>query len=86
MGEKYGKTGIIVFVGEKRKVREVGGDFRGSVFCCYVFGFILNCFVKGGFELNYSAGLLFDGKTFLYTGAFCGATLFIALYYYYTHR
>lgn len=32
MGEKYGKTGIIVFVGEKRKVREVGGDFRGSVF------------------------------------------------------
>lgn len=77
---------VLSFLWEKRgKFVKWVAIFGVVFFCCYVFGFTLNCFVKGGFELNYSAGLLFDGKTFLYTGAFCGATLFIALYYYYTH-
>ena len=77
---------VLSFLWEKRgKFVKWAAIFGVVFFCCYVFGFTLNCFVKGGFELNYSAGLLFDGKTFLYTGAFCGAALFIALYYYYTH-
>ena len=70
---------------QRARVIKWAAIFGVVFFCCYFFGFTLNCFVEGGFELNFSARLLFDGKTFLYTGAFCLVALFIVLYYYYTH-
>lgn len=77
---------VLSFLWGKRKKFFKWAAILGGVFlCCYFFGFTLNCFVEGGFELNYSVRLLIDEKTFLYTGACCGVALFIALYYYYTH-
>ena len=70
---------------QRARVFKWAAIFGVVFFCCYFFGFTLNCFVEGGFELNFSARLLFDGKTFLYAGAFCLVALFIVLYYYYTH-
>ena len=57
----------------------------GVILSSYVFGFSINCFIAAGFHLKISARLLFDGKTFLYSGVLCGLFLFFALYYYYTH-
>ena len=39
-----------------------------TLLCCYVFGFVINCFISGGFHFKFSVRLLIDGKTFLYTG------------------
>ena len=57
----------------------------GIILCCYVFGFVLNCFIEGGFHFKISGWLLLDGKTFLYTGVLFSVFIFIALYYYHTH-
>lgn len=57
----------------------------GVILSCYIFGFFINCFVSGGFHLKLSFRLLFDGKTFIYSGVLCGLSMFIALYYYYSH-
>ena len=59
--------------------------FAVVILSCYIFGFVINCFIVGGFHLKISASLLFDSKTFLYSGVLCGLFLFFALYYYYTH-
>ena len=77
---------FISFLWKQRKEFVKWAAIFGVVFfCCYFFGFTLNCFIEGGFKFGYSAEHLFDGKTFLYTGAFCLVALFIVLYYYYTH-
>lgn len=55
------------------------------VFCCYFFGFTVNCFVKSGYHLKYSARFLFDGQTFVFTGVFILLAILIASMYYYTH-
>ncbi len=56
-----------------------------TLLCCYVFGFVINCFIVGGFHFKLSLRLLVDGKTFLYAGVLFSVAVFIALYYYHTH-
>ncbi len=52
---------------------------------CYLFGFVLNCFISHGFVFRFDIRLLFNGRTFLYTGLLCLVALLIVLFYYYKH-
>ena len=55
------------------------------VLSCYLFGFVLNCVIVYDFVFRFDITLLFNGKTFLYTGLFCLVALLIVLFYYYKH-
>ena len=53
--------------------------------CCYIFGYVLNCFIEGGFHFKASLLLLFAGKTFMYSGVFFMLFGFIVLFNYHNH-
>lgn len=69
----------------KKKIIKYAVILGVTVLCCYFFGYSLNCFIKGGYHLKYSARWLFDGQTFMFTGVILLVAVFIAASYYYTH-
>lgn len=82
---------ILTLLSRKRKsILKWSLGIGGVFLCCYIFGYVLNCFIAGGFHFKASGWLLFDGKTFVYSGVFFMLFIFIALFYYhktlrYTH-
>ena len=77
---------ILTLLSRKRKsIMKWSLGIGGVYLCCYVFGYVLNCFIAGGFHFKASGRLLFNGKTFLYSGVFFMLFGFIVLFYYHNH-
>lgn len=51
----------------------------------YIFSFFLNCFIKNNFSFSFNIKLLFDAKTFIYSGVLDTVALIFFMSYEYKH-